>query len=375
MSEKKLSIVMPCYNVGRYVAHCLESIELAARSYEDRLEVIAVNDGSTDDTSQVLNRLKNIVGGVKIVNKENGGVSSARNRGIAEATGEYIWFVDPDDDIEPESISLILQQIDNEAPDCLVFDYNFLWTEEKPERQNIENTPPRIRLLGQEEIFSEIVKPTLGYSKEGVYNFFHGKPLTEHCFLSGGVVWNFVIKRKILIDKQLFFSSRLISNEDGMYELWLYCYITEVTAIYAKLYNYYYRANGTQRTIRDNPETLFTNKMALVEERSHICEQYKQLHGRDFTECYDGSLFFSSMELCIKLSREKYRKHLRMFLEYVTLAPVRAAISRIDTSQAPLKYKLPVLLLCHGHYRTLFTLVYVAHRIGFGKRFKQLFNN
>lgn len=290
---------------------------------------------------------------------------------MAEAVGEYIWFIDADNDIEPESITLILQQIDNEPTDCLVFDYNFLWTEEKPARKDGENLPPRTRHLNQEEIFSEIVEPTLGYSREGVYNFFQGKPWTKQSFLSGGVVWNFVIKRKILIEKHLSFSSRLISNEDGMFVLGLYCYITEATALYAKLYNYYYRPNGCQRTIRDNVDALFANKMALVEERMRVCERYKQQYGRDFTESYDGSLFFSSMELCIKLSREKYRKHLRMFLEYVSLEPVRAAIGRIDASRAPLKYKLLVLLLCRGRYRTLFTLVYVAWRLGAQRLFKR----
>lgn len=374
MSKKRLSIIIPCYNVSRYMANCLESIDRSAQSYIDRLEVIAVNDGSTDDTLQILNELKNLVGGVKIVNKENGGVSSARNRGIEEATGEYIWFIDPDDDIEPESIPLILQQLDKEASDCLLFDYNFLWTETKPKKEGTENALPQIRKLGQKEILSEIVQPSFGYSKEQVYNFFQGKTFAQQTFLSGGVVWNMVVKRSIITENELLFDSKLVIHQDGMFVLDMFCYVHNVIAMYAKLYNYYYRPTGNQRSVRERPELLSQVKMALVEERVRINELYKQCHQRDFTTCYDGSLFFSAMELCIKLSREKYSNHLRIFLDYVALQPVKDAIGRIDTSQVPLKYKLPVLLLTHGYYRTLFTLVYLAQHLGYRKRFKKMFS-
>lgn len=315
------------------------------------------------------------MGGVKIVNKEHGGESSTRNRGIAEAKGKYIWFVDSDDEIEPESITLILQQIDNEAPECLLFDYNFLSTDEKPKKQDYGNTPPRVRHLGQKEIFSEIVQSLFGYSKTEVYKFFHEQPFTQYTFLNGGSMWNMVIKRSVIENNKLLFNNRLVINQDGMFILNMFCFVKSATALYAKIYNYYYRPTGSLQRFQKQPEALVKVKIALAKERLRICEQYKQRYVRDFTECYDGSLFFSAMELCIKLSREKYRKHLRMFLEYVSLASVKAALGRIDTSQAPLKYKLPVLLLCNGYYRTLFSLIYIAHRIGFDKYFKQMFYN
>lgn len=65
MNDVKLSIIIPCYNAGKYIAHCLDSIWLSGRSHEARFEVIAVNDGSTDDSLAVLNKYKQLRGGAK----------------------------------------------------------------------------------------------------------------------------------------------------------------------------------------------------------------------------------------------------------------------------------------------------------------------
>jgi len=65
MNDKKLSIIIPCYNVAKYVGHCLDSIWLSGRSHEARFEVIAVNDGSSDETLNILNKYKNVAGGGK----------------------------------------------------------------------------------------------------------------------------------------------------------------------------------------------------------------------------------------------------------------------------------------------------------------------
>lgn len=319
----------------------------------------------------VLNKYKQLRGGLKIVNKTNGGVSSARNRGIAEAAGEYIWFIDADDDIEPESISLILQQIDNQAPDCILFDVNFLWTEKKPDKSQDEAAPPRIRKLNKNDILSEVVSPMFGYPDKAVYDFFEGKSLAKRDFLGAGYAVYCVMRRSIMAENDIRFNIRLVSNEDSMFLIRALCHVRNMIVIYAKLYNYYYRVTGSQRCIREQPERLFANKMALVRERQELAGLYKEAYGRDFSDCYVGSLFFSAMELCIKLSRDHYSRHLRMFLEYVSSEPVRVAVSRIDVSRAPLKYKLPVSLLVSGHNRLLFSLVYVAWRLGAQRLFKK----
>ena len=98
MNSGKISVVIPVYNAGEYLEKCLYSV--IKQSYPD-LEIILINDGSTDNSLEIMEKFKNQDERIILINKENGGVSSARNRGIETATGKYIIFIDADDYIEP----------------------------------------------------------------------------------------------------------------------------------------------------------------------------------------------------------------------------------------------------------------------------------
>ena len=90
----EVSIVVPVYNVEKYLSFCLET--LVNQTFKD-IEIICVNDGSTDSSPMILEHYANYDKRIKIINKKNGGLSSARNTGIEAAGGKYIAFVDSDD--------------------------------------------------------------------------------------------------------------------------------------------------------------------------------------------------------------------------------------------------------------------------------------
>ncbi len=92
--EKIVSVIIPCYNVQKYVGQCLDSV---VSQNHHHLEIICINDGSTDDTLSVLNSYAADDSRIKIINQENQGLSETRNNGISIATGEYLMFVDSDD--------------------------------------------------------------------------------------------------------------------------------------------------------------------------------------------------------------------------------------------------------------------------------------
>ncbi|MBQ4264931.1 MAG: glycosyltransferase family 2 protein [Clostridia bacterium] len=100
-----MSIIVPAYNIEQYVWTCISSI---LNQTHKNIEIIIVNDGSKDGTGGILDALAEKDSRIRVIHKENGGVTSARLRGIAEATGEWIGFVDGDDYIEPQMYERLL---------------------------------------------------------------------------------------------------------------------------------------------------------------------------------------------------------------------------------------------------------------------------
>ena len=99
-----ISVILPIYNVSAYLSRCLDSI--LETGYQD-LEIICVNDGSKDDSLRILRQYEAADSRIRVIDKENGGVSSARNAGLSVATGDYVSFVDPDDFIHPRYFEIL----------------------------------------------------------------------------------------------------------------------------------------------------------------------------------------------------------------------------------------------------------------------------
>ncbi len=91
MTVAKLSIVIPVYNVQDYIDECVESI---LNQKEEDVEIVLVDDGSTDQSGKICDALEERASNIRVVHKENGGLSSARNAGLENATGDYILFVE-----------------------------------------------------------------------------------------------------------------------------------------------------------------------------------------------------------------------------------------------------------------------------------------
>ena len=112
MNRPRVSIIMPCYQNGRTAADTVRSIQAQT---EADWELIAVDDGSTDDTLAVLERLAREEPRMRVIHQENGGVSAARNAGMDEAKGEWLSFVDADDVLLPQALAHLLALTDAET--------------------------------------------------------------------------------------------------------------------------------------------------------------------------------------------------------------------------------------------------------------------
>ena len=107
--EKLVSIIVPIYNVEKYLRQCLDSI---LRQTFRPLEIILVNDGSTDGSDTICQEYAEIDERIVYLKKENGGVSDARNVGLDAVTSDYVLFIDSDDWIEPTYVEVLYEKIE-----------------------------------------------------------------------------------------------------------------------------------------------------------------------------------------------------------------------------------------------------------------------
>lgn len=118
--KPQVSVIIPTYNRGRVIKEAIDSV--LAQDYTE-FELIVVDDGSTDHTSDVLDSYRNVI---KVLSQKNKGVSAARNRGIAEASGKFIAFLDSDDLWLPQKLSTQIEFF-NKTPDALICQTEEVW--------------------------------------------------------------------------------------------------------------------------------------------------------------------------------------------------------------------------------------------------------
>lgn len=119
--DKKVSVIIPTYNTEQYIKDCVQSV--LNQTYQN-FEIIVVNDGSTDNTLKVLEEIKTEK--LKVITIKNSGQGYARNMALKEAKGDYIFFLDSDDYIEPVTLELAVKRIEQDNADFVYFDYKYL---------------------------------------------------------------------------------------------------------------------------------------------------------------------------------------------------------------------------------------------------------
>lgn len=227
----KLSIIVPCYNVEQYVEKCIDSLENQDIPIDD-YEILAYNDESKDNTLCVLEKLAKKYTNVKIASHKNKGLSGTRNRGIREAQGDFIWFIDSDDWISDNCLGKILASITNET-DIVAFS-GFI--------------PEGDRSVGA-DIYGANVrdKQTLF-----TYGFADGAPFYMH-------------RRDFLIKNNLFFKED-IKHEDTLFTPVVLNEARKISFYRTPVYHYLLRA-GSITTVKDVKRIYdLNNNMAYLSE-------------------------------------------------------------------------------------------------------------
>jgi heptose III glucuronosyltransferase len=211
MSRPTLSVVVPVYNVARYLPRCLESLVNQSRRID---EIIVVDDGSTDDCPQILAGFTASLPQMRVIRQDNAGLSVARNVGMSHATGEFLAFVDSDDFVDPEIYKTLLGVVAHDDLDMVICNANYHFEGREPDRPIYEK--------GQ----SSVVMPGAAWL---------GKRLREDRLLH--MVWMHLYRRSFVDSIQLQFVPGLI-HEDVIWTTRALVHAARVRYLDRPLYNY-----------------------------------------------------------------------------------------------------------------------------------------
>jgi len=195
MDRIALSIVVPVYNGEQYVEQCISNIE---KQTFKNYEVIFVDDGSSDSSGEIIDRLISSKEKYRVFHKENGGAASARNVGIDNARGKYITFYDLDDELSPQIYEKMVNLIDSSNADIAVCGFYFKVENELKITQYLEpNSYPNSLYVGRDEIREKLVD------------------MWDSDILSN--VWNKVYRMSLIREKNLRYRDGHVYTEDRVY--------------------------------------------------------------------------------------------------------------------------------------------------------------
>lgn len=249
----KLSIIIPVYNVEKYIKRCVESIY--AQNYKD-IEVILIDDGSSDNSGKICDELASVDDRLKVVHKKNGGCSAARNLGISMATGKYICFVDSDDEWFPDMLNTLLEKNDSDY-DMIIYGAKTVTV--KGEILGYERSRKEKYYKGRSEV-KEFLQDLSPDDKSWGLNY----------------IWNRLYKTDVIKENNILFNTKLNLGEDFVFNCEIMKYISSVYVSDELLYCYYkYFQNQLTMRFRENE----------LERRDIMFEVHKNLYR--YYEIYD----------------------------------------------------------------------------------------
>ena len=214
---KKVSIILPIYNVEKYLEKCVDSV--ISQTYQN-IEVILVDDGSKDSSGRICDELVENDNRIKVIHKKNGGLASARNAGYEVATGEYLMYIDSDDVIKNDIVEKCVCTMEKEQSDVVIFGY-----EKTSEDGQVLET---CRWGNKTYSHDEMVE----YLYEAI------------CNMSFGYAWNKLYRKSVLDKSKVLGDAKVIDREDLVYNLELLRFWNRITYINSVGYEYLQRSSS-----------------------------------------------------------------------------------------------------------------------------------
>lgn len=331
------TLILPCYKVAAYVERCVRSI--LAQDFND-YQIILVDDGSPDETPAICDRLATEHACIHVIHKENGGLASARNAGLEIAQGQYVWFVDSDDWIEPGALRLLHDACTDGKPEIVKFSHYRVTSASVAVTHHVESGfyvgPERCDALRRQALCEP------------------GKYCLSACFH----VYRRLFLQKCHMGKYSmgFISERIVGSEDYLFNLQLLLGAESIRVLTEPLYSYELRQGSLTQTYKPD---LFQRYIVLHQQ----LRIYAQQNGQDRYAPLIDRFFLWHLLVGTCMTHEymteahplaKARRNVRRMLG----APeVQKALRKADTTGLSVQKRLQLLamrLRCEGLFYYLF---------------------
>ena len=233
-----LSIIIPVYNVEKYIQRCLQSIVDSCTLYDSEIEVIVVDDGSPDDSGRIADRFASKYSFFKVIHKENEGVAAARNTGILEATGKWLYFVDSDDWMAKDAVDIICNRVKGNAEaDILLFDAY----------QNMPEQEMHWEHFSEERVWNQ--QADIWLLQRGMLYF---KMIDKKRKIPLAAPWDKVYRRDFIDRNRIFFQETLKVLDDMVFNVEAFGEAKKVVYYNDRIYHYRYVPDSITNQYKTN---------------------------------------------------------------------------------------------------------------------------
>ena len=284
-ASEKVSVIVPVYNVEPYLSACL--VSCMQQTLKD-IEIICVNDGSTDHSLEILKEFQKADRRIRIIDKENGGLSSARNAGIKAARGEWLVFLDSDDLLSENACERVWCESMEGPTDIVIFGARTFpgYPAPDPWLTNNLNVPSR-RFSG--------FKPEILFQTNGSIPF----------------VWRQAFRRNLLLENDLLFDEEVRFGEDAVFQLEVFPHAANFAYISDPLYNYRWCRPGSLMAEVQKDFDVKIEKHLFMMQR--VCQYWDShgwflLYGKEFVAWMLQFIVPDTQRVDVKYTREHLKK-------------------------------------------------------------------
>lgn len=329
MKKILISFIIPIYNGEKYIDRVIGSI---LKENKDNIEIIVVNDGSTDKSKDILEKYSSNKL-IKVIHKENTGVSNTRNIALSVAKGKYIMFADCDDYFT-EGFLTIMEKNLTDDPELVVFEA----LEELP-------TGDFKNIFVQTNI-DKLEVP----DNDGLRGF-----LTDNYAIKyGNCIWNKAFKTSIIKDHQIFFSENQRIAEDMLFNVHYFEYCKSIKTISETLYVYCYNESSVTRKYRKN---FLDEYLKIGDNIKLICEKvnykdYQNLIAKFY-------LKETGFIMCNELLSKNYKGSISKLKKYFNNPIFKECLKKLRVSDLTFKMKLKYYMIKFRCYNLVYTIMYL----------------